>query len=163
MPRAKKGGMVPGRQGQQYPNRTDLSAQPSLPARVATGQTYGKATQQLQAQRTVPMAPQPVVPSIGSPSPTQGSPGGGSPSPAPGLSPIPPGAFGPIDRPTERPHEPVSAGAKLGPGPGPETIQQPLQAMQQANSVSSVLQKAAASFPSALLQQMAARAQAAGQ
>lgn len=76
-----------------YPNRSDLR---NLTARTATGQTYGKATEQMEAQRAVPMAPPPtetVRPRV--------QPGGG----------------GPLTRMSERPEEPITAGADFGPGP----------------------------------------------
>jgi hypothetical protein len=61
---------------------------------AATGQQYGQAGQQLAAQQAMPIAAQPV----------------------PAAPAIPPGAHGPLTRPTERPGEPVSAGAPWGPG-----------------------------------------------
>jgi hypothetical protein len=33
-----------------------------------------------------------------------------------------PGSLGPLDAPTARPNEPVTAGAPVGPGPGPEAV-----------------------------------------
>lgn len=67
-----------------------------LPATAATGQTYGERGAQIAAQRAVPM----------------GVPG----------TPLPPGSHGPLDRPTERPDEPLTAGIPSGPGPGPEVL-----------------------------------------
>lgn len=78
-----------------YPNRSDLT--PS----AAPGQTYGQAGQQLQAQQSVPMGAQPT-------------PAAASPVAAAGVAPGSLGAFG---RPTERPGEPLTAGAPVGPGP----------------------------------------------
>jgi len=67
---------------------------------AATGQTYGKATEQVNAQRAVPM--------------------GTSPTDAQGQIQRPtPGTLGALTRPTERPNEPITAGAPFGPGPGP--------------------------------------------
>lgn len=47
-------------------------------------------------------------------------------APAPvaaGVTPFPaPGSLGPLDGPTARPGEPVTAGAPVGPGPGPEVL-----------------------------------------
>ena len=63
---------------------------------AATGQTYGKATEQMNAQRAVPM--------------------GASPTEA---VPVRPGTIGALTRGTERPAEPVTAGATFGAGPGP--------------------------------------------
>lgn len=79
---------------QAYPNRSDLrnSATRMAPS-AATGQTYGEAGAQLASQRAVPMGESPVV-----------------------NVPMP-GSFGALDRPTERPQEPVTSGANAGPGP----------------------------------------------
>jgi hypothetical protein len=61
---------------------------------AATGQTYGKATEQMNAQRAVPM---------------------GTP-PTEVQRPVP-GTLGSLTRPTERPMEPITAGANFGAGP----------------------------------------------
>jgi hypothetical protein len=63
---------------------------------AATGQTYGKATEQRNAQRAVPM---------------------GTP-PTEVQRPVP-GTLGSLTRPTERPSEPITAGAPFGAGIGP--------------------------------------------
>ena len=63
---------------------------------AATGQTYGKATEQRNAQRAVPM---------------------GTP-PTEVQRPVP-GTLGSLTRPTERPMEPITAGAPFGAGIGP--------------------------------------------
>jgi hypothetical protein len=63
---------------------------------AATGQTYGKATEQMNAQRAVPM---------------------GTP-PTEVQRPVP-GTLGSLTRPTERPMEPITAGAPFGAGIGP--------------------------------------------
>lgn len=83
-----------------YANRTDLNnAANRVAKQVVPGQTYGKATQQMEAQRAVPMgaAPTDVAP---------------RPRPMPGT-------LGSLTRPTERPSEPITAGAPFGAGPGP--------------------------------------------
>ena len=65
---------------------------------AATGQTYGKATEQMNAQRAVPM--------------------GASPTAVPAQAPRPmPGSLGDLTRPTDRPNEPITAGADFGAGP----------------------------------------------
>lgn len=80
-----------------YANRTDLQNPAQKVARqVATGQTYGKATQQMESQRAVPM--------------------GQSPTEALPQRPVP-GTLGSLTRPTERPGEPITAGAPFGAGP----------------------------------------------
>ena len=61
---------------------------------AATGQTYGKATEQRNAQRAVPMGKPPTEV----------------------QRPVP-GTLGSLTRPTERPMEPITAGANFGAGP----------------------------------------------
>jgi hypothetical protein len=87
----------------KYSNRSDLS-NPAKKVAVAAakGQTYGEAGKQMEAQRVVPMAP--------------------SPSDAVPAAPVvQPGQLGAFNRPTDRPMEPVTAGASFGPGPTPTT------------------------------------------
>lgn len=81
----------------QYPNRSDLRGG-KVAKQTVTGQTYGQATQQMESQSAVPM--------------------GQAPTDRPVVA---PGSFGAFDRPTERPTEPVTAGASFGPGPTPST------------------------------------------
>ena len=161
MPRVRQGGDRSGTPGQGYTNRTDLQVQPSLPARAATDQTYGKAQQQLQAQRTVPMAP-PVLnlPQASGGPPVAPSPGGPPSTP---TTPIPPGAFGDLHRPTERPGEPVTAGSPLGAGPGPEAIPAGPANPDMNSNLSALLGSLAQSSGSAALTALAQHAQAAGQ
>jgi hypothetical protein len=86
-----------------YANRTDLNnAINKIPRQAATGQTYGKATEQLEAQRAVPMGSGPVDVS-------------------PVQRPVP-GTLGGLSRRTERPDEPITAGAPFGSGMGPEAM-----------------------------------------
>lgn len=85
------GGYREGAQGQAYANRTDLNQAPT----AAPGQQYGKAKEQIEAQKVVPLPAQPAVPA--------------------------PGAM-PFDRGSERPNEPVTAGLPVGSGPGPEAL-----------------------------------------
>lgn len=94
----------------QYPNRSDLSNPAKKVAKMAPkGQTYGKATAQLQAQSQVPMGsgdittPQPDVP----------------------VQRVSPGGLGAFDRPTDRPDEPLTAGAPFGAGPTPAQLGMP--------------------------------------
>lgn len=75
-----------------YPNRSDLR---NLAKRAAPGQTYGKATEQMEAQRAVPMGAPPTE------------------TPRPRIA---PGGGGPLTRMSERPQEPITAGADFGPG-----------------------------------------------
>lgn len=82
------------------PNRTDLNNKATKVAKqTVPGQTYGKATEQMQSQSLVPMAPPPTE--------MKAAPVG----PAPGRL----GAFA---RPTERPNEPLTAGVDFGAGAG---------------------------------------------
>jgi hypothetical protein len=81
----------------QYPNRSDLRGG-KVAKQTVTGQTYGQATQQMQAQSAVPMAQAPTDKPV-----------------------VSPGSLGAFDRPTERPMEPVTAGASFGPGPTPQS------------------------------------------
>jgi hypothetical protein len=74
--------------------------------RIATApsQTYGDAAAQEEAQRAMPL-----------PRTTD-------------LVPRPtarPGGFGMLNRPTEKPREPLTAGAPVGPGPGPAVLPGP--------------------------------------
>lgn len=92
-----RGGERLGTQGTSYSNRTDLVAQP---VRTGTGQTYGDAKAQADAQRAMPLA--------------------GGPAPIPGAPPeVEHPAIGSLYAPTARPDEPVTAGIDSGPGPGP--------------------------------------------
>lgn len=86
----------------QYPNRSDLR-NPAKKVAIKTppSSQYGEATQLREAQQAVPMASSPTATV--------------APTPAPAVRPRP-GQFGPLDRPTERPNEPVTAGAPFGPG-----------------------------------------------
>jgi len=77
---------------QQYPNRTDLQNPAQKIARqAAKGQQYGQATQQMESQRAVPMA---KAPSDAAPT-------------APRTRPTP-GGIGALDRPSERPNDPLA-------------------------------------------------------
>ena len=94
---------------QQYPNRTDLS-NPAKKLAVTTvpGQTYGKAGEQRRAQQAVPM---------GTPQQPQ------APQQQQQQQPLP---VTPLNAPTERPDEPITAGNPLGAGPGMDMLPQPM-------------------------------------
>lgn len=84
----------------QYSNRSDLrNPAGKIAKQAAKGQPYGEAGKQMQAQQAVPMAQAPT-------------------DTAPRIQ---PGQLGSLTRPTERPEEPVTAGASFGPGPTPRT------------------------------------------
>jgi hypothetical protein len=132
MPRTGKGGKRAATPGRAYTNRTDLPGStkgpqgqviPSggpLPVTTVPGQAYGVAAAQAAAQKIVPM---------GTPAAVSTAPSAG-PAATPGGMPdfqLPPGAvlpgqMSPIDRMTERPNEPITHGAPVGPGGGPEVI-----------------------------------------
>jgi hypothetical protein len=80
-----------------YSNRTDLqNPAAKIAATAAKGQTYGEAGKQIAAQQAVPMGA----------SPASMMPQG-----------IVPGSMGALDRMTERPNEPITAGMDFGAGP----------------------------------------------
>ena len=74
-----------------YAQRTDLNSSAMTPQ-------YGGVKKLADAQKAVPMGASPVA------------------APPQIQRPVP-GAAGPLTRPTERPLEPVTAGANFGPGP----------------------------------------------
>jgi hypothetical protein len=85
---------------EQKPNRSDLRNPAQKIAKAAAkGQTYGEASEQMRAQQAVPM--------------------GSAPTDTPPR--VTPGSLGAFNRPTERPNEPVTAGASFGPGRTPTT------------------------------------------
>lgn len=108
--------MSPRARATTYPNRTDLNAPASEPISAVPDQQYGKATQQLNAQRAVPIGtpPGPQAASLPAAALTTGSP----------LPAVQPGSL-PFLHPTQRPDEPVTAGLPFGPGPGPQSMASP--------------------------------------
>lgn len=106
--RQNSGGTRQGTPGAAYNNRRDLRTQKPT---ASPGQEYGKATEQIAAQQAVPLAG--VAPAA-------------APQPAPGplaaADQMQMPQFGAFDRPTERPDEPLTTGAPVGPGAGPEVI-----------------------------------------
>lgn len=60
-----------------------------------TGQTYGEGARQQASQRVVPTGPPPTEPGAD---------------------------IVPLNAPTQRPNEPITAGLPMGPGPGPEAL-----------------------------------------
>lgn len=87
-----RGGTRQGVPGATYTNRSDLN-ESRQPVRAATGQPYGERKQQVEAQRVNPLPQQASPPQVV-----------------------------PIDAPSQRPDEPVTAGLPFGPGPGPEAL-----------------------------------------
>jgi hypothetical protein len=101
MPRGRRNRPLSG----AYPQRTDLAQRRAQPVRAPTGLPYGDRKALEDAQRALPL------PDIS------------SEAPAPQTLPVPPpGVLGPLDRPTERPNEPLTAGLSIGEGPGPEAV-----------------------------------------
>lgn len=88
-----RGGRRSGRPGVAYTNRTDLNQ----PVRTAPSQTYGDAAAQERAQRAIPL-PQQAGPTREPFTPT------------------------PLNAPSYRPTEPITAGMAVGAGPGPSVL-----------------------------------------
>lgn len=105
MPRTGRGGSRNGAPGTAYSNRTDLN----VAAAPAEGRAHGAVSADLAAQQAVPMGPPP------------GTAAPNSLTPSPVASPLP-GELTPLDAPSLRPSEPVTAGAPVGPGPGPDAL-----------------------------------------
>lgn len=124
-----------------YSNRTDLNNPAKKIARqAATGQTYGEAGRQLASQAAVPMAAPPTD---------------NVPQPMP--EPVIPGSMGPLDRPSERPTEPVTAGNPFGAGPGPEALVPPMPGSTNATQqeiLISQLRQAYAKYPNTAILQL---------
>lgn len=120
-----RGGKRVGTAGRGYSNRTDLNRGPRKPSRpvvapATADQPYGAQAQQVRSLQALPMAtraaqaqtaPAASVTAIG--------------SPAPADSGIVPGSLPALDRPTDRPNEPVTHGAPSGPGGGLEVLPRP--------------------------------------
>ena len=139
MPRGR-GGARQGTPGTAYGNRTDLN----MPISTVPNQEYGKATQQQEAQRAVPMAASPAPTSQAAPTAPAGQ-----PLPKPGSVDV----FGK----TQRPQEPVTAGVPFGPGPGPEIMSaQPIKMSQTLSSLSQ------GQAPSAMIDNIASMARLMG-
>lgn len=103
-----RGGKRVGGKGKSYGQRTDLNAV----APASSQRPFGEQAQQMRSMAAVPVAPSPTAA-------------------APGIEGMLAGFGGlpqtqPLDRPTERPGEPLTAGVPFGPGPGPEMIPRPL-------------------------------------
>lgn len=90
-----RGGQRAGTPGKSYSNRTDLN-QP------ASADVYGDRKASQERMEAVPL--QRAAP------------------PTTGVQQQPPAAPLPLNRPSDRPMEPVTAGLPTGPGPGPEAL-----------------------------------------
>ena len=135
----------PGR----YAHRTDGGAAQVLSA--APDQPYGAVKQQLDSERAAPMGAQTPMPSAPSPSDVASL---ASQSQYTG------GAF---NAPTNRPNEPVTAGAPAGAGPGPEALTfQPIQPGAGTGQMTQLLQRLSATDTTGILGQLMQAAQARG-
>jgi len=91
-------------------------------ARYMAGGEYGEGQELMELQTSAPMSKAPEL------RPSRGRPRGGRGIDA-SMMPTP------LFAPTERPDEPITAGAPFGPGPGPRTLPRP------ARSFTSTLEK----------------------
>jgi hypothetical protein len=85
---------------------------------AATGQTYGEAGKQIAAQRAVPM--------------------GTPPTEAPQIQRPVPGTLGSLTRPSERPMEPITAGANFGAGPSAIAAGIPIPQLPDSRAVDEI-------------------------
>lgn len=111
MPRTRRPSQ--GKPGGRYPNRTDL-AMPAKqqPITVPKGMPYGqgKKIEMMQADVGLPASTPPPAPSGDPFAQTMAA---AQSMPFPKMD---------IERPSERPSEPVTAGLPIGAGPGPESL-----------------------------------------
>jgi hypothetical protein len=116
-----RGGKRDGKVGKAYSNRGDLNG-PTQPAKAPTGQTYGQAGAQMQAQKALPL------PNVHQVAVKRGADGRISGVDVPAATPPeptggpPPGSLGPLSAPTARPGEPLTNGIDSGPGAGAEAM-----------------------------------------
>ena len=95
-----RGGARKGSPTRTYANRVDLRDplnQKTLPVAAPPSRSYGEKASMEASQRQLPM---------------------GGPADLPRVRPEPPG----LHDPSQRPEEPVTSGAPVGPGPGPEAL-----------------------------------------
>ena len=146
-------------------NRTDLAVpgtptgpppgggQPNgQPVTVPTGLPYGENQQLQQAQAQLPVAGQPP-----SAAPPAAPPSGGGGIPPTAMASARQYTMPQLDLmgPSQRPHEPVTAGLPSGPGPGPNP-----QAAGGSQGLAALLTSMAQMASSPALAQLASRAQA---
>lgn len=114
MPRTeRRGGPRQGQPGKTYGNRKDLgTGARKVMSSTGPSKVYGQGVQRQQSLQAVPL----VSPAA----PAGPLPAGAAAGEAPSY-PLP-GSFGPLDRPTERPGEPLTTGLPTGPGAGPEIL-----------------------------------------
>lgn len=122
----------------QHAKRTDGRPGDAQSMSAAPDQPYGDATQQMNDQRIAPMGGAPQMP------PPPNVPASDAAGPQ-----LPQYSGGPLDAPSGRPHEPVTAGAALGPGPGPSVL--PNVAAQPTGAMTQMLQQLSATDATGVL------------
>lgn len=109
-------------------------------------QPYGAAKQQAAAQKLAPMAGKEPMPT---PSPVS------QPQEQPSDFQMPAYTGGAFNAPSARPDEPVTAGAPVGAGPGPEVLNQQAPALPPVRgTMSTMLQQMSATDTTGLLGQL---------
>lgn len=104
-------------------------------ARYVSGGEYGDGQEMMAIQQGAPMAAAPETPRR---------------------------SVTPLSAPTERPDEPVTAGAPVGPGPGPEVWESQFPAPQEPDAVAAAVRAAYERYPSPYLRVLLARIEAGG-
>lgn len=130
----------------KYARRTDGG--PAQVLSAAPNQPYGEATQQLNAQRLAPMAGAAPMPHPAT------LPSGGEAPPS-----LPPFTGTPLDAPSQRPTEPITAGVDIGAGAGSDILNLPNPA-QGTGQMTALLQRYAATTGNGLLAELMLKAQA---
>jgi hypothetical protein len=103
-----------------YAQRTDLMGPKKIPIDAPTGQPYGVRAEQIAAQRAIPIA-RPQTDFTASTPAQSGAAAPATPRPSAPPGPLA-GQVVPLDAPSARPGEPVTAGLSVGAGPGPEVL-----------------------------------------
>lgn len=119
--------------------------------KTPTGQAYGRAQDQQAAQKAVPLPRDPA-------SAPAGAPQAGPPDLMALAAQMQPGV--PLNSPTQRPGEPVTAGLPFGPGAGPEAISGMFP--QRRNATADTLENLAMWTGDARMQQLAQQARLRG-
>jgi hypothetical protein len=131
----------PGR----HARRTD--GKPGQSISTVPDQPYGDASQQAAAQRIAPMGGQtPMPPAVGL---AQQSGDNSAAGPA-----MPTYQGSPLNGPSTRPNEPITAGVNTGPGPGSEVLSNPMVGQSGVGTdryLSNLLQRASATDTTGVL------------
>lgn len=135
-----------------HSKRTDGGPGAKQVMSAAPDQAYGAQTDQMNQQRVAGLGGQTPLP----PAPNVAQ-------SAPQAPQAPPYAGGAFNAPTNRPGEPVTAGAPIGPGPGPEALNfQPVQPGAGTGQMTQLLQKLSPTDTTGILGQLLQAAQARG-